>query len=390
MLLKGVRVLDFGRFIAGPYCAALLADLGADVIRIERVAGGEDRCIPRLATTGEGGLYLQMNRNKRCLTLDIASPQGRTIVRKLVATADVVVANMPPATLAQLGLDYETLRTINPRIVATVATAYGEGPYGERVGFDAVGQAMSGAMFISGLPGAPRRALVNYADFGTAQACAMGTLAALMSREKSGRGQKVEGSLLRTGLTLMNSLLIEQAVTGRNRVPQGNRGFTSAPVDVFETRGGWIVVQVVGQVMFERWCDLVGRDDFKSDARMATDEGRGECSAEISAAMTVWCATRTRDSALEELARARLPSAPVYSLQEVLDDPHVDAAQLLPEMGFPGVAPYPLAPHPVKFSELPLSVVRRAPRLGEQSDEILEELGYTLDDIAGFRDSGCV
>ena len=134
-LLTGIRVLDFGRFIAGPYCAALLGDHGADVIRIERVQGGEDRYIPHVADTGEGGLYLQMNRNKRCLTLDLASPEGREIVRQLVKTADVVVANLPPATLKQLGLDYETLSALNPRIVLTAVTAYGAGgPYSQRLG----------------------------------------------------------------------------------------------------------------------------------------------------------------------------------------------------------------------------------------------------------------
>ena len=188
-LLTGIKVLDFGRFIAGPYCAALLADHGADVIRIERIEGGEDRYVPPVADTGEGGLYLQVNRNKRCLTLDLASDAGRDIVRRLVKSADVVVANLPPITLKQLGLDYATLSKLNPRIVLATVTAFGPGgPYSQRPGFDAVGQAMSGAMYMSGLPDAPMRAAATYVDFSTAQACAMGVLAALWAREKSGVG----------------------------------------------------------------------------------------------------------------------------------------------------------------------------------------------------------
>ena len=180
LVLEGIRVIDFGRYIAGPYCAALLGDLGADVIRVERIEGGEDRCVPPLLESGEGGLYLQMNRNKRCLTLDLASPQGRQIVRQLVADADVVVANLPPSTLRQLGLDYATLSALNPRIVLATATAYGPGgPMSHQHGFDSVGQAMSGSMFMSGLPDAPVRANANYVDISTAQALAMGTLAAL-------------------------------------------------------------------------------------------------------------------------------------------------------------------------------------------------------------------
>ncbi len=247
-LLTGIRVLDFGRFIAGPYCAALLGDLGADVIRIERVEGGEDRFVPPVADTGEGGLYLQMNRNKRCLTLDLASPQGRQIVRQLVATADVVVANLPPATLTQLGLDHATLSALNPRLVLASVSAYGPGgPYSERPGFDSIGQAMSGAMFMSGLPDAPARAAVPYVDVSTAQALAMGTLAALWARERSGRGQQVEGSLLRSSLVMGNAVLIEQALKAPDRVPQGNRGFTAAPSDLFRARDGWLVVATIGQ-----------------------------------------------------------------------------------------------------------------------------------------------
>jgi crotonobetainyl-CoA:carnitine CoA-transferase CaiB-like acyl-CoA transferase len=174
--------------------------------------------VPNVADTGEGGLYLQMNRNKRCLTLDLASDDGRRIVRELVAGADVIVANLPPATLRNLGLDWDTVSALNPRAVLTVATAYGSvGPYSPLPGFDSVGQAMSGAMYMSGLPDAPVRATVNYVDVSTAQACAMGTLAALWMRERTGRGQLVEGSLLRSGLIHTNSILIEQAVRAPDR-----------------------------------------------------------------------------------------------------------------------------------------------------------------------------
>lgn len=390
LLLDGVRVLDFGRFIAGPYCAALLGDHGADVIRIERMEGGEDRCVPRVADSGEGGLYLQMNRNKRCLTLDLASEDGRAIVRQLVATADVVVANLPPDTLRHLGLDYATLSALNPRVVLTVATAYGpEGPYARQPGFDSVGQAMSGAMYMSGLPDAPVRASVNYVDLHTAQACAMGTLAALWQRERSGRGQLVEGSLLRSALIHSNTVLIEQAVKAPHRVPQGNRGYLGAPGDVFRAQDGWLVVQSVGQAMFERWCDLVQRPELKADARYASDELRGLHSADISAIMDNWCAQRTREAALAALARAKIPAGPVYSPQQALDDAHIQATGLLPTAHY-GATAYPLAPHPVAMSDTPTGVHRPAPRLGEHTDEILGELGYDATAIAALRARGVV
>ena len=391
-LLTGIRVLDFGRFIAGPYCAALLGDLGADVIRIERVEGGEDRFVPPVADTGDGGLYLQMNRNKRCLTLDLASPAGRRIVRQLVATADVVVANLPPATLLQLGLDYDTLSALNPRIVLAAATAYGPGgPYSELAGFDSIGQAMSGAMFMSGLPDAPVRCSAPYVDVSTAQALAMGTLAALWSRERSGRGQRVEGSLLRSALVPSNPVLIEQALTAPNRVPQGNRGYLSAPGDLFRSRTGWLVVQTIGQPMFERWCRLLGRPELLSDPRFADDAQRGLNGADISALMTDGARQRSRDEVLAALAGAKIPAAPVYSPQQALDDPHIRAAGLLQERPISGSTQRaPLAPHPVAMSADPAVFERPAPGLGEHTQEILASLGYDAAAVAELKAQGVI
>ena len=386
-LLAGFRVLDFGRFIAGPYCAALLGDLGADVIRIERIDGGEDRFIPPLTDTGEGGMFLQMNRNKRCLTLDLDSDAGRRIVRELVTGADVVVANLPPETLRHLGLDHDTLAALNPRIVLTTATAYGPGgPLSRMPGFDAVGQAMSGAMFMSGQPDAPMRANANYVDFSTAQALAMGTLAALWARERSGTGQRVEGSLLRSALIQTNAVLIEQALAAPDRVPQGSRGYLAAPSDLFRAQDGWLVVATIGQAMFRRWCRLVGHDELLDDPRFADDIQRGANSRAISDLMAAWCAPRSREQVLKALAEAKIPAAPVLSPQQALDDEHIRATALLPQRPFADTAQhYPLAPHPVEMSADPAVFQRPAPRLGQHTEEILAELGYDAAAVAELR-----
>jgi formyl-CoA transferase len=391
-LLTGIRVLDIGRFIAAPYCAALLGDLGADVIRIERVEGGEDRRVPPVADTGDGGLYLQMNRNKRGMTLDLAHAEGRRIMRRLVEGADVLVANLPPATLRQLGLDWDCVAALNPRLVLGVVTAYGPGgALSAQPGFDSIGQAMSGAMYLSGLPDAPARWSAPYVDVSTAQALAMGILAALWARERSGRGQLVEGALLRSALVPMNPVLIEQAIRAPDRVPQGARGFTAAPSDLFRAADGWLVVATIGQAMFDRWCAVVGRPELQSDPRFADDEQRGNHGADISAVMAEWCAARPRDAVLAALARAKIPAAPVLGPQQVLDEPHIRDAGLLVERPIAGSAQRaPIAPHPVTMSAEAPGFHRPAPALSEHTREILAEIGCDDAEFARLRALGVV
>src|SRR5690348_17137135 len=217
---EGIRVVDFGRYIAGPFAAALLGDMGADVIRIEKREGKEDRTLISLGQSEdgqpmEGALFLQMNRNKRSMTLDPMSQAGREVVRRLIRSADVVIANLPIETLKTMGLDYETVSSINPRAILGVATAFGvDGPYAHRVGFDGIAQAMSGAVYFGGTEEQPVRAAPPWVDFGTASLLALGISAALRVRETTGRGQLVEGALLRTALTFFSTLLIEETVLG--------------------------------------------------------------------------------------------------------------------------------------------------------------------------------
>jgi len=218
-VLEGIRVLDFGRYIAGPYCATLLADMGAEVIRIEKIDGSEDRFLSPVTSAGDGALFMQLARNKLGMTLNPMKPEGREIVQRLVATADVVVANLPPDTLAAMGLDYDSLKAIKPDIILTMISAFGRGgPYSNRVGFDGLGQAMSGAMYMSGTPDQPVKAYPPFIDFGTASLSPFGTMAALFERQKTGQGQIAEGHLFNTALTMINGTAIEQAMIQRDRV----------------------------------------------------------------------------------------------------------------------------------------------------------------------------
>ncbi|HUF92626.1 MAG TPA: CoA transferase, partial [Candidatus Limnocylindria bacterium] len=313
-VLAGIRVLDFGRYIAGPYCAALLADLGADVIRVERIGGGEDRTVAPVGADDVGAMFLVMNRNKRAMTLDPSSGEGREIVRKLVATADVVVANLPPEVLRSLALDLESLRRVKPDIILTTVTAFGAGgPWSHKHGFDGVGQLMCGSAYLTGTPEQPMRAAVAWVDCGTASLAAFGTLAALMARQKTGRGQKVEGALLRTAIAYNNPTLVEQQVIESNRVATLNRGQTSAPSDVFRTKDGWIIAYAIGNPMFARWAKLMGDDHWLTDPRFRDDKVRGDHGELISKRMAEWAAARTTAEALAALDGARIPAGPLYA-----------------------------------------------------------------------------
>ena len=395
-LLTGTRVLDFGRYIAGPYCGALLAEYGADVIRIEKRDGSEDR-FPAQIGGGVGALFMQMNRNKRSITLDPASPQGREVVARLVRSADVVIANLPAATLLAMGLDYATLRGYRPDIIFVTNTAYGPvGPMSPNVGFDGIGQVMSGAAYMTGQPDQPYRAMTNWVDFGTALHCAFGTLAALMERQRSGKGQMVTGALLATAVAVSNASLIEQSVAKPNRVAKGNMAQTAAPNDIYRTQDGWTLVAVTGNPLYRRWAKLMALDgpggpvdgdpDWRTDPRFATDDLRGAHGPLLSARMARWCAVRGQDEVGSVLNAAMIPSAPVLSPQQALDHPQIQALGILRPTDYPGLpSPAPVAAVPLWMTETQAVPMQRPPLLGEHTDAVLAEVGYSAEQIAQLR-----
>ena len=392
-VLEGVRVLDFGRYIAGPWCAALLGDFGAEVIRVEKVEGGEDRFINRVSEEdGSGVTYLQVNRNKKCLTLDPTTEEGREVQRRLVATADVVVANMPQRALEQLGLDYASLAEIRPDVILVSNTCFGvAGPYGRKLGFDGLAQAMCGNMHLSGHPDEPIRSYAPWVDFSTAALCALGAVLALLARRQTGRGQEVQGALLGTALTAASPFLIEQAVLAPDREATGNRGQLNAPSDVFATRDGHVMVLVIGEPMYRRWAKLVGETHWLEDERFRTDDSRGEHGGLFSARMSTWCAERTTEQALAELEAARVPAGPVYTPRQTLDDPHVREGGFTQETGYPGApGAVPLVATPVRLLGSPGTIRSRAPLLGEHTAGILEGLGYSSEDVERLRAAGAV
>ena len=391
-LLSGYRVLDFGRYIAAPYCGFLLAQLGAEVVRVERPGGHEDRYLIPVSDQGDGTLYLQMNANKKGLTLDMSKPEGKRLTKRLISSADIVLANLPAKTLQALELDYESLTAIKENIILVANSAFGsKGPYANHIGFDGMAQAMSGANFFSGLPGQPIRCTVNYLDFSTALAAALGALAAIMHREKTGEGQVVETSLLGTAMTLNNSLLMEQAMKKVNREPKGNHGQLAGPSDLFKTKDGHIAISVVGPYMFKRFTRLLNKPEWLSDERFKDDAARGEHNGILSEALGKWCGERTNEQALEALKAAKLPAGPVLSLQEALDHPMVQSLEHFEFLEYlaSGHAA-PIAKAPFQLSKTPLAGIRPAPGVGEHNHSVLRHLGYDDSQIAAFRAAGII
>jgi crotonobetainyl-CoA:carnitine CoA-transferase CaiB-like acyl-CoA transferase len=333
-----------------------------------------------------------MNRNKRGLTLDPAHPKGREVVKQLIKTADVVVVNLPPQTLVSLGLDWASVHALNPRCVLTTVSAFGSGgPYAERLGFDGVAQAMSGAVYLAGTEEQPVRSYASWVDFGTASLAAFGTMAALFAREKTGRGQLVEGALLRTATTFATQALLEQDAIGVNRVPTVNRGQNAGPADIFKCRDGWITILCNGDPLFRRWAKLMGEEQWLKDPRFANDQARGDNGALLSERTARWCASRTVAEAIGELERAKLPAGPVYKPQQLLDDPHVNAAGYFASVDVEGLAkPARIFTTPVVLSETPGTVRMNPPALGQHTDEILSELGLSKNAIDDLRESGAI
>ncbi|TDJ21552.1 MAG: CoA transferase [Gammaproteobacteria bacterium] len=381
-VLAGKRVLDFGRYIAGPFCGAMLADLGADVIRIEKVDGSEDRYTAPVAEVDGreiGSLFLHLNRNKRGFTFNPKKPGAGPVLQRLVESADLVLANLTPSGVTDIGLDYANLCRIKPDIILVTSTAYGShGPYGDRVGFDGVAQAMSGNLHLSGSPDAPSRNFFPYVDFMTGALNTIGALSAFMHRDKTGEGQHVEGALLASALTIAGGTLIEQALTNVNRIASGNRGQTAAPSDVYQTKDGWVLVSVVGNPLFARWARLLGKEAWLDDPRFATDTTRGKHCDAITEVMIDWIQTRTTAEAMQELDSARIPCGEVLSPAEALVHEQVSAMKYLVDIEFPGLTePYPLPRTPIEFSAADVLVApSRPPLLGEHTDEILSDLGF--------------
>jgi len=377
--LQGVRVLELAQIMAGPTCGAMLADLGADVVKVEKLPGGDDsRSYREPRVNGVSAPFLMLNRNKRGIAIDLKSPPGREVLMRLVRGADVLVENYRRDTMDKLGLGYEALALENPALIYCAITGFGrDGPLADRGGFDLVAQGFAGLMAITGERGhPPAKCGSPVSDINAGLLAALGVLAAYTERLKSGRGQLVDTSLFEAALQQTYWHASSYFATGVSPGPLGSAHILTAPYQAFEASDGYINIGGANQSNWERIAEVLGHPEWRGDPRFADNTARMRNLDALVEAMNAVLRTRTRAEWLALLDAAGVPAGPVHSLGEALEHPQTRARGMVVELVHPDAGPTRTVGCPVHLSRTPAEVTRPAPRLGEHTREVLREAGY--------------
>ena len=392
--LQGVRVLELAHIMAGPVCGLMLADLGADVIKVEKMPGGDDtrRMVPPMVGE-ESAAFMMMNRNKRGIAVNLKQEHGKEILRKLVAEADVMIENYRHDTMKKLGLGYDELKQINPGLVYCEISGFGRsGPFMEQGGFDLIAQGMSGLMSITGEePGrSPVKVGAPLTDITAGILGALGAVSALVQRNASGKGQKVDTSLFEAGIvhTYWQSAIC--MATGVSPGPMGSAHPLNAPYQTFRTRDGWINVGAANQRNWERLLEVLGVPEMGSDPRFEDNHGRMDNLRQLEEELNKVFETKTTKEWLERLAEVGVPSGPVLDIQEMHRHPQTQARQMVTEVNHPKEGKVETIGLPIKLSETPGGVQRPSPLYGEHTREVLLESGYDEDKVNSFENSGSI
>ena len=383
--LARFRVLDLSRVRAGPTCVRQLADFGADVIKVELPPGVDPN--EGMGGPRDGPDMQNLHRNKRSLTLNLKLPQARAVLERLVKSADVLVENYRPDVKYRLGIDYESLSRINPRIILASISGFGQdGPYRDRPGFDQIAQGMSGLMSVTGLPGqGPVRTGAAIADVGAGLFAALGILTALLEREESGRGQWVQSSLLQAGIALLDFQAARYLMKEEVPPQVGNDHPTSMPTSAYRTADGHINVAASGEGMWQRLCRAIGREELLSDERFKSAEKRAANRTELNAALNAVLSTKTSKDWIDVLNAAGVPCGPIYRMNEVFADPQVRHLGAAAEVEHPRLGRFRVLAQAARLSRTPAAVVAPTPEAGQHTDEILAELGYSAGEVAALR-----
>jgi formyl-CoA transferase len=388
--LARLRILDFSRVRAGPTCVRQFADFGADVIKIESPPGVD----PNEAMGGprHGPDMQNLHRNKRALTLNLKLPQAREVLERLVKTADVVVENYRPDVKYRLGIDYESLSKINPRIVLASISGFGQdGPYVKRPGFDQIAQGMSGLMSVTGIPGqGPVRTGAAIADLTAGLYAAIGVMIALLEREVSGKGQWVQSSLLQAGISLLDFQAARFLMEGDVPPQVGNDHPTSMPTSAYKTKDGHINVAASGEGMWTSLCKTIGREDLLAAPEFKGGKKRAENRAKLNSILNESLARKTGAEWIEILNKAGIPCGPIYKVDEVFADPQVRHLGAATPVEHPKLGRKEILANAAVLSRTPAKVVAPTPEIGEHTDEVLKELNYNAAQIAKLREGGVV
>jgi crotonobetainyl-CoA:carnitine CoA-transferase CaiB-like acyl-CoA transferase len=398
--LAGVRVLDLTRVLAGPWSTQVLADLGADVIKVERPGSGDDTRgwgPPFLRDaagneTAESAYFLCANRNKRSLTVDISTDDGQAIIRRLAMQSDVLVENFKVGDMARYGLDAATLRAANPRLVYCSITGFGQdGPYAQRAGYDFAVQGLGGLMSVTGAAeGEPQKVGVAVADLFTGLYATVAILAALRHRDATGEGQVIDMALLDAQVAMLANLGSHYLVGGDVPPRQGNAHANIVPYQVFVVADGHIIVAVGNDRQFARLCDLLDEPALATDARFTTNAERVRCRDVLVPMLQAHFLQRDRRAWLSLLEAAGIPCGPVNDLADVFADPQVRARGMVFEAPHPHAGTLPLVGSPIRLSATPVESPRAPPLLGQHTDDVLREAGYSDDEVAALRARGAI
>ncbi|MFN8592616.1 MAG: CoA transferase [Thermomicrobiales bacterium] len=384
--LDGVRVIDLSRFVAGPYCAMLLGDLGADVVKVERPGVGEDSRLIQPKVNGESLYFMTFNRNKRGLTLNFRDERAQELLRQLATEADVLIENFRPGVMEQMGCSWETLHALNSRLIMASISGFGQdGPYASRPCFDVIGQAMGGLMELTGQPGGPpTQAGTFVVDYSAGLYATIGILAALRERDRTGEGQHLDLALLDTAVSLLVTAIPEHLLFGANPTRLGNRDRFIAPANSFETRDGeWIHVMAGSDAHFPRIARAMDRLDLLDDPRFATQVERLAHEHEVESIVADWIRGLSTDDALARLAEYEIPSAKVATVADVVADAQLAYRGQIISIDHPIAGSMPTQANPIHLSATPPVVKRPAPGLGEHNQEVLAEwLGFDLETVA--------